>query len=66
MSFAREVVGLERIVAITSADNDASARLLEEIGLRFERMIRISPDSPENVRLYGTVDRGSGNLRALD
>jgi RimJ/RimL family protein N-acetyltransferase len=66
MSYAREVVGLERIVAITSADNDASARLLEEIGLRFERMIRISPDSPENVRLYGTVDRGSGNLRALD
>jgi len=66
MSYAREVVGLDRIVAITSPDNDASARLLEKIGLRFERMIRISPDSPEEVRLYASADRSSGNLRALD
>jgi RimJ/RimL family protein N-acetyltransferase len=66
MSYARNVVGLERIVAITSRDNDASARLLEEIGLRFERMIRISPDSPEDVRLYASGDRSSGTLPALD
>ena len=66
LSYAREVVGLDRIVAITSADNDASGRLLEEIGLRFERMIRISADSPEDVKLFATPDRGSGNLRALD
>jgi RimJ/RimL family protein N-acetyltransferase len=66
MSYAREVVGLDRIVAITSRDNDASARVLEEIGLHFERMIRISPDSPEDVKLYASGDRSSGTLPALD
>jgi len=66
MSYAREVVGLDRIVAITSPDNDASGRLLEKIGLRFECMIRISPDSPEEARLFASVDRRSGNLPALD
>jgi RimJ/RimL family protein N-acetyltransferase len=66
MSYAREVVGLDRIVAISSPDNAASARLLEEIGLRFEKMIRISPDSPEEVRLFATADPGSGSLPALD
>jgi ribosomal-protein-alanine N-acetyltransferase len=58
MTYAREVVGLGRIVAITSRDNDASGRLLEAIGLRFEKMIRISPDSPEDVKLYASADPG--------
>jgi ribosomal-protein-alanine N-acetyltransferase len=63
MIYAREVVGLGRIVAITSRDNDASGRLLEAIGLRFEKMIRISPDAPEEVKLYASADPGSANLR---
>lgn len=63
MIHAREVVGLGRIVAITSRDNDASGRLLEAIGLRFEKMIRTSPDSPEDVKLYASADPGSANLR---
>ena len=66
LTYAREVVGLGRIVAITSRDNDASGRLLEDIGLRFERMIRISPESPEDVKLYGSADLRSGNLPALE
>jgi len=44
------VIGLRRIVAITSPDNAASGRLLEKIGLQFERMIDLSRDDP--VRLY--------------
>ena len=39
------------------------ARLLEAIGLRFEKMIRTSPDSPEDVKLYASADPGSANLR---
>ena len=53
MTYGREVLGLRRIVAITSPDNDASIRLLEKIGLRFERMIKLSEDQSE-VRLFGS------------
>jgi ribosomal-protein-alanine N-acetyltransferase len=53
MTYAREVLGLRRIVAITSLDNDASIRLLEKIGLRFEGLIKLAEDQPE-VRLFGS------------
>jgi RimJ/RimL family protein N-acetyltransferase len=54
MSYGREVVGLRRIVAITSLDNDASIKLLEKIGLKFEGLITPSGDLGE-VRLFGTT-----------
>ena len=50
MAYAKEVVGLTRVVAITSLDNESSARLLEKIGLRFERLIRLNG---EEVKLFG-------------
>jgi RimJ/RimL family protein N-acetyltransferase len=53
MTYGREVLGLRRIVAITSPDNDSSIRLLERIGLRFERLIKLSEDQSE-VRLFGS------------
>src|ERR1044071_1099016 len=40
MEYAKDVLGLKRIVAITTTDNHSSARLLEKLGLRFERMVR--------------------------
>ena len=51
MDYAREVLGLTRIVAITSLDNEASAKLLGKIGLRFERLIKLSEDT-EEVKLF--------------
>ncbi len=51
MRHAREALGIERIVAITSPDNHASIRLLSRLGLRFERMIR-APDEDREIRLY--------------
>jgi len=51
MTYAREVLGLTRIAAITSPDNDASEKLLGKIGLRFERMIKLSDDGDE-VKLF--------------
>ena len=53
MTYGREVLGLKRIVAITSLDNDASIRLLEKVGLRFEGLIKLSEDQSE-VRLFGS------------
>lgn len=54
MTLGREGLGLKRIVAITSLDNAASIRLLEKIGLRFERLIKLGDDQ-EEVRLFGTT-----------
>ena len=54
MQYGREELGLQRIVAITSLDNDASIRLLEKIGLKFEGLITPSEDLGE-VRLFGTT-----------
>ena len=51
LAYGRDVVGLKRIIAITSPDNDASGRLLEAVGLRFERHFDISADD-RSVRLY--------------
>jgi RimJ/RimL family protein N-acetyltransferase len=44
-------LGLKRIVAIVSPDNQGSIRVLEKLGLRFERMIRL-PDDTEDIKLF--------------
>ena len=51
VAYGANVVGLRRIVAITSPDNVASGRVLEDVGLRFERMFPI-PGEDREVRLY--------------
>ena len=51
MEFARSELGLKRILGITANDNISSIRLLEKIGLRFEKMIRLTEDEPE-IKLF--------------
>lgn len=51
MKHARESLGLERVLAITTPDNDASARLLAKIGLRFDRLVKLSEDAAD-VKLF--------------
>jgi RimJ/RimL family protein N-acetyltransferase len=46
-TYAKEVVGLTRMVAITDPANQGSIRVLEKLGLRFEKMIRLSADDIE-------------------
>jgi RimJ/RimL family protein N-acetyltransferase len=53
MAYAREVLGLTRILAITTPDNEASAGLLIKLGLRLERMIRLSEGEPQ-IKLFTT------------
>lgn len=58
MRQAREVHGLERVVAITSPDNEASMRLLGKLGFRFERQVRLKPDdAPVNLFAAGAGPR---------
>jgi RimJ/RimL family protein N-acetyltransferase len=51
MNYGKDVLKITRIVAITNKDNDSSARLLEKLGLRFERLIRLANDEDE-TRLF--------------
>ena len=51
---ARQVLRMQRIVAITSPENLGSIAVLEKIGLKFERMIRLAELGPE-LKLFGTV-----------
>jgi RimJ/RimL family protein N-acetyltransferase len=56
MKYAREELGLKRILAITTPDNVASGKLLNKVGLRFERLTKLTADSPE-VKLFTTEGR---------
>ena len=47
MQQARGPLGLGRILAITSVDNDPSISLLGKLEFRFERMIRLGEDTEE-------------------
>lgn len=51
MTYAKDTLALKRIVAITTQDNHASAKLLEKIGLKFERLVRL-PNDDEELRLF--------------
>lgn len=56
LNFGREVVGLKRIVAIVSPDNERSIGLLMKLGLRFERMIAWGEDGAE-LKLFAIGDK---------
>ena len=47
----RDVLGMKRILAITSPDNEASGRLLQKIGLRFAGLHRL-PGETREVKLF--------------
>jgi [ribosomal protein S5]-alanine N-acetyltransferase len=52
-AYAKDVIGLKRIVAIVDPANEGSIRVLEKIGLQFEKMVRLSEDDIE-LKLFGT------------
>ena len=51
MAYGRDVIGIKRLVAVTDSDNTSSINVLGKLGLRFERMIRMSDDAPE-IKLF--------------
>ena len=51
MAHGRSALGLDRIVAITTPDNYGSKKVLEKIGLRFERMITML-ETGEEIELF--------------
>lgn len=51
LAFGSKELCMQRIVAITSIDNVGSARVLEKIGMKFERTIKL-PHDAEELKLY--------------
>lgn len=47
IEYGKNVLGLKRMVAITAQDNDASIKLLEKLGFRFEKMVELSKEAKE-------------------
>jgi ribosomal-protein-alanine N-acetyltransferase len=53
LAYARGTLGMKRIFGITTPDNTSSIRVLEKIGLKFERMIRL-PGENADLNLFTT------------
>jgi len=51
LNYAREELKIERILAITSLENEASINLLQRLGLSYQRIMRLSAER-EQVRLF--------------
>lgn len=51
MKFGREVLGLKRVLAITTQNNESSVNLLEKIGFKFERLVKL-PHDAEELKLF--------------
>jgi RimJ/RimL family protein N-acetyltransferase len=51
MKHGRETLGVSVVLAITTPDNEASGKLLSKIGLRFDRVVKLSEDATE-VKLF--------------
>ena len=52
MDYGRTVLGLREIVGVTAPDNRVSIRLLEKLGMRFQRTIHLPGYGPESL-LFG-------------
>ncbi len=53
MKYGRDVLGLKRILAIASQDNESSSKLLEKINFRFEHLIKL-PHDDEELKLFSS------------
>lgn len=54
LHYAHTVVGLQRVVAITTPENTHSIRLLEKLGLHFETMVQLANNKKE-LMLFATT-----------
>ncbi|WP_237066354.1 GNAT family N-acetyltransferase [Microbulbifer guangxiensis] len=61
MQFARESVGLRRIVAIAQPANLPSVQLLEKLGMQQERKLRLPNDDEELLLMAWDSDRSTSS-----
>ncbi len=46
LQYGRSTLGIPHIVALTSPENTASIRLIEKLGMQFEKVVQMWPDDP--------------------
>ena len=51
MKYGREVLGLARVLAITTIDNESSGRLLDKLGFSCDGLIAMPPND-EELKLF--------------
>lgn len=51
-TYATHTLGLKRLVGVTDQDNFSSIRVLEKLGMTYERLVKLSEDGPE-LKLFG-------------
>ena len=56
METAFSELGLKKISAITTKENIASQKLIEKLGLKYLKIIRL-PDDPEDLLYYETENQ---------
>lgn len=56
LEHARRELGIARVAGIVSPDNTSSIRVLEKLGLTFERMVRMAGDT-HDIRYYAAGTR---------
>lgn len=49
--YGYNVLKLDKIVAIVNPSNESSIKLLEKLGLRYEKMVRL-PDEDKDIKLF--------------
>ena len=59
LEFAFSELGLDRIVAVTQSDNVGSIKTLENMGMVFEKMVRLEDEGPD-LQLF-SIERSSGS-----
>lgn len=47
MKYGREKLNLRKVLAITTQNNESSVKLLEKLGFKFERLIKMAHDAEE-------------------
>jgi len=52
LTYAKNILKIDRVVAITHIDNTASKNLLEKLGLTFDRIIELSEDGKDQCKLF--------------
>ena len=57
MAYAKNTLNLTRIVAITNPDNHRSIKLLNRLGLQFEKMVKLTDNAPELQLLVWSADK---------
>jgi len=53
LKYANTILGIRRIVAVTQPDNARSIGVLERLGMRFERRVRLAEEGPELLLYAG-------------